>query len=190
METEQASIEPQVLIQVHLTEYKKLQDEIAQRMQFQNTLIIMCLASASGVASIAATTKLLDILIIIPIIYSSAMLIAARHSLANIKIAKYVSKYICPTINEIARSNNLIQWEQRLATDYRSTPHHRFVAFISYTLFYGSGVLIPLILSILPKLTLLREYLGFSLLWIIVLSISIYSWYVAFIYREVDKENS
>jgi hypothetical protein len=138
-------------LQIHLTEYEKLREEMMHNLNSQDQKILLALGSASiAVPLLVGQTGNVPANIVASLLYTLAIIYAVLgmnyvgNFYSMIMIGKYIHEYIEPAVNQIVKSSSghkLLYWESFLRRERRNV----FAVILA-----GAGVAGSALLLLLP----------------------------------------
>jgi len=135
-------------IQVHLTEYSALRDEILTLIKWGKNLIIASLSISGAIFSFALNNQTYwsALYLVVPLSTLTGWLWIGNHWKVN-TIGNYLKENISPKINHLLNSqldvhNNVLEWEENSSKKIKSNRRERITEWLAYLLiFVGSGIL-------------------------------------------------
>lgn len=135
----------QAAVRIHLAEYEKIENEIAQRSQAQNFLLALNVTALGVSASAAVASGTFQIMLALPFVYSFTLLEWAAHNRQIQKLARYVNEGLRPKLQLlIPNSGGLLEWEDPECPLRRGPPIMRMVAKVSLHVIFVGGMVIGL----------------------------------------------
>ena len=177
---EKKCVDDKDLLQVHLAEFKKIEDEIAQRSNCQHQMILVCMTTAGAAFGVAFSSAKEEVLLAIPAVFAAAMLIWADHDRSIIELGRYIASTLRVEFVRIMGTERLLMWEAMMESDTVNSRLHKVIFHVSYRLFIG---LIPLFAS-LSALRRGAQTFWFWEMWVFVSALAAASWCMAFCFRD------
>lgn len=148
---------PGDVLNVVLTEFKALRDEINQRATYCHTLInINVVASATLAGLVLGNPRQIELLLILPVLSPVLGLLWIDHSYAIRNMGDYINTELKPAVaRTVPRDPELLRWETYLDEHERK---HKTLRFLPL------GVPILVVFSAVPAFALVRAYteIGFD----------------------------
>lgn len=139
------------VLNVVLTEFKALRDEINQRATYCHTLITINIAASGTLAGIViANPQQVELLLLLPLLNPVLGLLWIDHSYAIRNMGDYINNELKPAVRQVAaRDPELLRWETYLDEHERTNKLLRFLPL---------GAPILAIFGAVPLMALARAY--------------------------------